>query len=288
MFRLSVFIILILTFVSCIKNNPDPSWIEIDKWTLEVSNDPNFNIGAPTHNFSDAWVYIDGDLIGVFELPCRFPILKSGSAKVQIFPAILDNGISATKKIYPFVRSYEINVDLIQNETVSILPSTSYYEETKFWIEDFEDSFVKIATSSSSLAQLESSSDAQIITSLNGGTFGRISMDNVKSNWIANTTGQLNLPRGSEIYLEIDYHNTCDLTTGVLALSSEGNKDNVNIRLNKQDVSNVKWKKIYISLREIVSTSTSAEYFEITFNSKLPSGFSSGEINIDNIKIVHF
>ena len=60
------------------------------------------------------------------------------------------------------------------------------------------------------------------------------------------------------------------------------------VRLNKQFESEVQWKKIYIDLREVVSGSTSAQYFEFTLNSILPEGVNSAEINIDNVKAVHF
>jgi len=47
-------------------------------------------------------------------------------------------------------------------------------------------------------------------------------------------------------------------------------------------------KKIYIELREVVSGSTNAEYFEISFDALLEEGISDAEINLDNIKVVYF
>ena len=40
---------------------------------------------------------------GIFEVPFKIPILKSGSVSIKVYPVVKNNGISATKKIYPFL-----------------------------------------------------------------------------------------------------------------------------------------------------------------------------------------
>lgn len=297
----SIFSLLIVSLIlmGCTKNNPDPSWIEISKWDLQENsavtpnsiNDP----GVLTSNFSDAWIYMDGDLVGVFELPVKLPIIKDGSHSFKIYPAIHNNGISATKKIYPFVEPYELIVDLVQNEVTTITPVTRYYSNLKFWIYDFEDSTPMIVDGPSSLTQMQKISSSPILDpAINQGSFGRITLNSTNNYYIGSTiannsgTLNLNLPKGREVYLEIDYHNTNQMTTGVLAINNDGSvTDNPYIRLNSQD-QDIKWKKIYIDLREIVSASTNASYFEFSFQSYLDAEESIGEVNIDNIKAVYF
>lgn len=289
-------VIVIMLFSGCIKNNPDPSWIEIGVWNLQENPNSLNETGVLTSNITDAWVYMDGDVIGVFELPVKLPIIKDGSHTFIIYPAVLNNGISATKKIYPFLEPHTVTLDLIKNETYSIAPVTQYYSGVKFWIEDFEDPTFDIADGTSTLATIQRiSSDPILDPFINEGGFGRISLDATNNFWIGSTiannngTLNMNLPKGQEVYLEIDYHNTNRLTTGVLAIGSDGAAvDNTNIRLNPQDDGSVKWKKIYIDLREVVSASTSASYFEFSFQSFLDDGDSEGEVNIDNIKAVYF
>ncbi len=282
--------ILIVAFAinSCVKNNPDPTWLEIGAWELEENPNSENPTGVLTENFSNAWVYIDDQLIGVFEVPCKIPLLLSGESEVKIFPAVLNNGISATKKIYPFMYPHIQNVNLVQNQTVSISPKTMYYEFCEFWIEDFEDSSIKMEEDASSLASLNKSSDPTIIESFNEVNFGRVNLNTTENYWAAFTNGALALPKGEEVYLEIDYHNTNSVVTGVLAVGASSTEENINIQLNAQDPSEVKWKKIYIDLREIVSNSSAANYFEISFQAALAEDATSGQINIDNIKLVHF
>src|SRR5690606_14081417 len=75
------FFVLFLT--SCIKNNPDPSWIQIEKWELQANPLLNSSEGELSHNFSDVWLYIDDKLIEVFELPVKIPVLISGNKNVK-------------------------------------------------------------------------------------------------------------------------------------------------------------------------------------------------------------
>ena len=280
---------------SCIKNNPDPSWIEVGVWELEANPNSQYPTGQLTDNISDAWVYVDNELVGVFEVPFKIPILKDGDSEVKIYPAIRNNGISATKKIYPFLEAYVVNVDLVKNEVTAIAPVTRYKAPTQFWIEDFEDATFDIVEGSASLAQLSRVNDAAVLNpDVNAGFFGRIVLDETNNAYsgstTANNTGSLvmNLPRGKEVYLEIDYHTTNALVTGVLAIGSTGIVDNPHVQLNPQTESEVHWKKIYIDVQEIVSGSPNADYFEFSFQAALDDGESSGEINIDNIKAVYF
>ena len=74
----------------------------------------------------------------------------------------------------------------------------------------------------------------------------------------------------------------------VLAISSSDTEENPNISLNSQDPSTMIWKKIYIDLKEIISYSTSAEYFKIYLRALLDNGDTEGDIYIDNINVVHF
>src|SRR5690606_30346439 len=116
-------VLISLLFSGCIKNNQDPSWIEISEWDLQENPNSANQTGVLTSNITDAWVYMDGDVVGVFELPVKLPLLKDGTHNFKIYPAVVNNGISATKKIYPFLEPYDITLDLVKNETVSISPT---------------------------------------------------------------------------------------------------------------------------------------------------------------------
>lgn len=283
---LYLFIFLGFIFSGCVKNNPDPSWLEVNKWDLQINSSSVMYTGELTENITDAWVFVDDQIIGVFEVPFKIPILKSGSVNIKIYPTVKNNGISATKKIYPFLEVYEINTELVQNQTLTLNPTTRYYSNTNFWVEDFEDAGVKIQDDPNTVAHLETGNDPLILEY--GNNYGHVSLTSPESFWIAKTNEQLNLPKnGKDVYLEIDYYNTNSVTTGLMAAAATGNVGNTNVQLNKQDPSSIKWKKIYIELTEITSHSQSAQYFEVTFEALFDAIGSQGDIYIDNIKVVH-
>lgn len=283
-----VFIALILTsfmWNSCIKNNPDPAWIEVNEWTLASNPNSQYPTGELTHNFTDAWVYVNDEVVGVFEVPFKIPILKSGLVNIKIYPTIRNNGISATKKIYPFVDVYELNAELIPNEVLTLSPVTKYKEAVKFWLEEFEDAAIKIQDDPVSLANLTKGNDPSILTW--GNFYGRVDLNAIDSTWSAYSDNMV-LPKGQEVYLEIDYYNTNSFITGLIWISSSSIVNNPHILLNSQEPSQVKWKKVYIDLKELVSNSQGAEYFKQSFETKLNAEMSSSFIVMDNIKVVHF
>lgn len=277
---------LVYLLQGCIKNNPDPAWIEINSWTLAENLD--VEEGELTQNFTDVYLTVDDKIIGFFELPIKIPLLQEGSHKLTLYPAIRNNGISATKKVYPFCKPYVITVNLEKNQTVTLSPTTQYYTETKFWIEDFENTTFNIDDSSPySQTNMTKGSDPAILAY--GNFYGAVTLNHTDSVWWGKTTPAMALPKNAtEVYLEVDYHNTNSILTGVNAITNGSVNDNPNIQLNPQVESEVKWKKIYIELKEIVSYYVNADSYEIYFKSIIDASLDTGKVNIDNIKIVYF
>ena len=290
MTRLSFFLLLLLGFTACIKNNPDPSWLEVTAWTLQSNIDLSGDEGELSHNITEAWVLVDDKLIGVFQVPFKIPILKDGMCNIKIYPAIKNNGISATKKIYPFLEVYEVNQILTKNQTLTLNPITKYKSVTQFWIEDFEEINTLLLEDdpNTSIAHCEEVNEN--LQPFNGSFYGKISLNSNFPLWVAYTrdTEQLFIAKGKEAYLEIDYHNTNSLTTGLIYVSPAGVTNNINIRLNAQSPESVVWKKIYIELTELIKASPNSSNFQQSFSSYLDPGQTATEILIDNIKVVYF
>jgi hypothetical protein len=279
---------LLFIFSSCVKNNPEPTWIQIEKWQLEANPFISGLEGELNHNFTDAYVYIDEKIIGIFELPIKLPLLIDGYKKIMIYPAIRNNGISASKKIYPFCQPHVLYATMVKGETITINPKTQYYTNCNFaFIEDFESAGIKFTTDPSSNAMIEQIPHTDLGKS---GNCGHIAMTITDSIWTGYTHAQMVLPKGSaEVFLEIEYKTTNNVLTGVLGITLPGTKKiNPNIQLNAQSPTDATWKKIYIDLKEIVSSSTTADYFEQYLQAQIDAGKTSSDIYIDNYKIIHF
>ncbi|MGV3632679.1 MAG: hypothetical protein ACO1O6_15855 [Bacteroidota bacterium] len=278
-------LISLLFLNSCVKNNPDPSWIKIENWVLNENLD--VEEGELSHNFTDVYITVDDQIIGIFELPVRLPLLEEGEHKITLYPVVRNNGISATKKIYPFCEPQTITVNLKKNEVHTIVPQTRYYDGTDFWIEDFENTVFNIDDNNAySMAKLVKSDDPAILRY--GNYFGHVPLTASDSIWLGKTSN-MSLPKNAaEVYLEIDYITSNTLLTGLYAISDSDLKDNPNIQLNPQDESDLHWKKIYIDLKELVSSSINATSFSHYFMAILDEDKNSANIYLDNIKVVHF
>jgi hypothetical protein len=285
--KLLFFGALVFLLGGCVKNEPAPVWLEINEWSI-VDN-PLVEPGYLSHNFTDAWVYVDNKLIGVFELPCKIPVMMEGSNKsVRVYPTIRNNGISATKKIYPFCEPYEVYQDLVSGGTITINPVTKYYSNCQFWLEDFSTSNAEFATDEDvSNAEMYIEEDPNIVLD---GKYGHVHFEGADSLWVGVSSMPLQLPQGgAEVYLEIEYRNSMPILQGVIAELTSGNEaDNPYISMNAQGANDLEWKKIYIDLREIVSYYTNATGFKQYLKSAINSTYPSGDIYIDNIRLVYF
>lgn len=283
--QLLLFAIGFFILSGCVKNNPQPVWLEINNWTLNANPNSTQDPGVLTHNFSDVWVYINGKVIGVFEVPCKIPVLASGSADISLFPAINNNGISSTKKIYPFVKPYETSLSLTPGETYTINPQTTYYDKINFWVEDFENAILKIEDDNEfSQVSLQVGNNSAISQ---WGYYGHVHLTDTDSMWVG-ITNQMALPKGgAEVYMEINYKVSNPVTTGLKAISTSSTTDNPLYVLKPRN-NDFTWKKMYLDLRETVSYSTAAYTFQHYFKSELIDEFSEGDIYLDNIKIVYF
>ncbi|MBG39254.1 MAG: hypothetical protein CL857_04945 [Cryomorphaceae bacterium] len=269
------------------KNNPDPAWLRVNDWDLVANVALSGEEGELTEKITNAKVYVNDELIGIFETPFRIPLLTSGESVVRLDPVVINNGISATKKVYPFTNYYIETVNLIKNDTVVISPVTSYKSNANFWIEDFEDINISIENDpNTSLANLVLSNES--LNSFNGNYYGKVELTDSDSTWVAYTLDQLVIPKGVDSYLEIDYYNTNDVYQGLISLSPSGQSNNVNIRMNAQTPESVIWKKIYIELRELVTASPNQSTFLQSFQANLDVDDTEGLIYFDNIKVIWF
>src|SRR3954471_3898254 len=86
----------LLAFSGCNKEEPIPVYVHIEKISLVANPDGFVNSvtgdeGSLSSKISDAWVYVDEQLVGCFELPVTFPVLAEGTHTVKIRAGIKVN-----------------------------------------------------------------------------------------------------------------------------------------------------------------------------------------------------
>src|ERR1041384_467574 len=91
-----------------------PSYIRINRFSLTTSSGQ----GSNSQKIVDAWVYVDQEMIGVFELPVTIPVLKAGTHLLEIKPGVLNSGSNQLRIQYPFYTLYKnATFTLSQNGT---------------------------------------------------------------------------------------------------------------------------------------------------------------------------
>ena len=291
---------------SCNKFKGDqtnPAYLRIDAITLYTNYESE---GAPTENITDAWVYINNEAIGAYELPAVFPVLANGLTEVRIDPGIELNGIAALRTPYPFYKPIVQDVEFVEGEEVNLntdtlfmgseykpyITTTTYFDNLVFvWMEDFEDPSLSLDSTSKSRTDIERTTPAnnpEAFLATYSKYSGLITLDTIRYLCeVATNVGEnegFYLPKvGQFVFLEFDYKNNNYFTTGIYAreLSQIVQHPILNMHNSSE------WNKIYVNLTPAVSSQTAAIDYNIFFGALQESNVDEPRILIDNIKVIH-
>lgn len=305
-FTLLLFLLLIFaaSLSSCKKFEGDqtvPAYIRID--TLGLVCD-YYTYGANTHRFVDAWVYVDNDIRGCFELPATIPILKQGKHKVAVYAGIAVNGIKDSRADYPFTAPVIYNdLNLVPDSIVTIAPMVKYWPEADpttnnthvRWMEDFDSGTITMETTSQS--------DVPMIRV--GGPLAWHDPEGVHSTYsakfvlnsdtaqfcYANSEEFTDLPtKGSPCMLEMDYKCSDTCTVGIFYLLNYTINQEALVRLKPTCPSGeepVEWNKIYINLGPYFVDYEDADYFKVYLSSWYNRNDGPQYFYFDNLKIIY-
>lgn len=276
---------MISVFSSCNIINPTekiPAYISID--TFLLTTDVGLQ-GSNAAKITDAWIYVNDNPIGVFELPCKIPALAEGSSKISIGPGIKVNGISATRSIYPFYKNYSTQADLITEKVTSISPVTTYFDSINFAFKTNFDDAAGIsleATSKSDTSIFVTSNPAEVFEG-NGSLKAVLAQDTGFLEF--RQVDAVQLPKqGKLVFAELNFNCNRVITVVLYSnyISSEPKIENV-ISLAPTEG---KWNKIYIDLTRYVSTEVNAVNYRLYFNAFKADGTGPLIMYMDNLKIV--
>ena len=263
----------------------------IDTFSLTTKSDNSQ--GSNAHDIKDAWVYVDGQLIGAFEVPVTIPVLAMDTARITILAGIKKNGRSDDREIYPFYKAAQDTMVLVPGRIDSFFPKIRYHDSTEFkWIEDFEDRTISFEPSGvdieeDSMRLTYDPSEVYRHSNLNQ-VSGYIEFDSINQRFENSTISKFAVPRNSSTYLEMNYNLETEAQIGFYAYDQAGILiDRVNVLyLFKTDG---EWKKSYISLNEDMSDPrfTNAT-FKIFIYAKNFSDNPNARVYFDNLKLLHF
>jgi hypothetical protein len=266
-----------------------PAYIQVDSLGFVSDNDVQ---GTDNQNIVDAWVYVDDDLIGGFEMPALIPVLKEGVHKLEIRPGIKLNGISDTRAPNPCFQPIIVsNFNLVPDSIVLANGVSTYYNNAEFvWIEDFEDaslSIFKSANSDTGIYRTQPAGAPQAYIDEHSEYSGICYLDKT-NNYLELVSDDGNgqgfvFDRGDFIFLEINYTNNIPLEVGVyIKLNDNTVEDRSYLMVSASEA----WNKIYVNFTPIVNETVNAVDFKIYFRGQLPLNDVSAFIILDNLKLV--
>lgn len=281
-------LISVILYSGCEPKNDEqlvPSYLHIDRLDITTT----YQQGTSSSNITDAWVYIDENLIGSFELPATIPILTEGRQTVKVRPGIKLNGISNTRAIYPFYTEIVKEINFVKDSVVNLEESTVAYEANVVfpWLETFEEPGSALDTTSKSTVKLLKTSDPSMIFPETDNTYSAmISLPNDTSIFEAVTTDTYDFPgNGTAVFLEMNYKMNQTCVVGVFYKASGIKVQRPLLVLN---ATNDEWKKIYVNLTVPKYDTPDATDFQIFIGAQKEKTVDEGLILLDNIKLVHF
>lgn len=290
----NIFIICLLLFAGCERFDKEeqvPAYIHIEKIDLKVKLDGSQ--GSNAHDIQDAWIFANGTLIGVFELPCTVPVLKKDSVEIMVYAGVKVNGQSNNRRFYPFYDIYTQKVWLQPTEIDTLHPLVGYKSDVKFaWIEDFEDFAVSLQKTG-----ITRTIDTLFITNKSQEVYqfgtpgnlysGKVDFRSKKGTFENSSIELFDLPRATtDIYLEVNYRSDVPVQFGLYPTS--GSSLDVGVPVYMSFANPAEWKKAYIRLSDDVNNKLyTGKKFRIFINA-VNSEDISAQIFFDNIKLLHF
>jgi hypothetical protein len=274
---------LVIALPSCEIINPEeeiPAFVHIDEFSFTTVEGQ----GYPVHSLTDAWVFVDEEFIGTYELPATIPILSAGPTNLRIEPGVRVSGLVGQRSVNPFMRKYSGTVALFPDSQVVINPAITYEDWVTFkWMEAFENVGFGISNTSNSEGSVQriSGPDAFAGNSLkmsipSGSYFMECSSD------LAYTLPAAAAP----VFLEFTYRNNNSMYIGLISRTLSGVTQTSILVLNPSE----QWKHVYVNLTETVSSSTlvGALGHQVFFGFIRDEGVE-GEAYafLDNIKLMH-
>ena len=291
-------IMVAILIASCSKdkfNAQIPSYLHIEVIDLETES---FE-GSSSHKITDAWITMDGNFLGAFELPCVVPILAEGEHEFRISSGIKVNGISATRITYPFYdicnlflksnNTYQLSdanyINLIKDSTIIVKATTKYTENTDFlFIEDFEDAGAVLEMSEQSDTIMTTSNIDSLV--FEGYGSGEVHLDSVNDFFELISSEFTPM---SSIYnatmLELNYRCDHSFKLGIAVKSADSG---VIDRFESIQISpSLNWNKIYVHMTNQVNLGNSDDEFGVFIGSVKSSSVETASFYFDNIKWVH-
>ena len=282
-----LFVIIIILIYSCEQEAEKAIILNIEPFSF-IDNSTCSN-NTESINITDTWVTVNGNFMGAFEIPSSVPLIGLNEiTDLRISPGIKENGISATRIIYPFYEIFE-QFDADFDENITIYPTTKFKETVncKFSstgsFEGLGDGLLEGAKNNTSVISNTTNPNEVF----QGEKSCKISL-NSSSNILYASSKEFSffddfpiLP--NNVFLELNFKSSVSFEYGLLNYILN---DSIEVEcggINKSD----EWKKIYLNLSEQIVPYMNSSVFKIYFKGDFSGENFEDYILLDNIKVIY-
>ncbi|MEM7370722.1 MAG: hypothetical protein AAF587_19065 [Bacteroidota bacterium] len=292
-FTWPLFILFMGSWMGCsLLDQPEELPVYLHLQPAKVWLDSTRNISAPA-GVKDLWIDHNGQTLGVHRLPKVIPILMEEPNRLTFAGGIFENGLSSIRARYPFWIPQTVNLSAASLDTIPYTFTFSYYPDTVItyaFNETFEEASTRLSASLSGNNQANLTVSS--LESFQGSFSGRVSLGPGAHSFEAIANEFIALPQTgtNDIYMEISYKNSIPFSAGVLYITTNGSAiGDLNHGLVYQSDT---WNTVYIHIndqvRSIGATALFKPYIRASSLDNSSGEVNSGEIFLDNIRIIHF
>lgn len=254
-----------------------PSYVRINSISLTINNS---NIeGTGSQKITDAWVYVDGELLGGYEMPVSIPILKEGTHTILILAGIKQNGLSTTRAIYPKYKGWESSITLTRGQVVTVNPVVQYFPITNFvWMCDFDGAGTNIDDSDGPWPnRLQVLSGSEAFENFSG----YVTLNSDTNEFYAQSSLAYTLDNSQDVYLEMNYKCNQEFVVGIK------NTTNGDFVPWCEVQGSTGWNKIYIRLNDAILTQPPGGVYHVYIAMKKADDVSNPFLWIDELKLIN-
>jgi hypothetical protein len=270
---------------------PTPNYVVVNSFELATDYPTQ---GTRSSKITTVWAYRNQELIGVFELPVRFPIVGRGQQSISLYPGVNLNGMSSTRALNPFWEPYTFQVTLGDGQA-DLNPGsngtvpTTYNAQAQFdLVENFDGVGLNMADANATDTFLyRTNNPAERFPSPAPETnvfSGKVVMPKKASLFeIVTTNTYSNWPKGgAPVYFEMDYKTEIPLVVGVYVNTPGQTFQTPLVQINAND----QWNKIYIDMAPEINYPGATDY-SIFIGGVKGATTNNPVVLLDNIKVVY-
>jgi hypothetical protein len=279
-------LVFLVSILSCKKEQDIPSYLYISN--VKVNGIYTIS-GSDSSKIYGAKVFLNSQLIGVYQVPVEVPVFAEGEQNIQVIALVEKNGLSEEIISYPYYDHSENTVFLEKDSTVAFSPVVDYLPTTNvdYWFEDFDGQSISFKNSDNSTSELVITDDPALVFEGNGTGLFKLNFDSAYVK--ALTDENFIYKRNTNAFVELNYKNNQPFFFNIVIKLQSGQIQKIprfQFKETFDNNDNLYWNKIYLEIGSVLNDIPQLQSFEICFEVGRDKAVANPIVLIDNVKLI--